>query len=88
MIPYKEPRPLKLLFFIFSLGRGGAERVTANLANHWAGKGWEITVVTVAPEGEDYYALNPAVRRTSINLARPSYNMLDAPARMSSAYRR
>ena len=37
-------------------------------------------MVTVAPEGEDYYALNPAVRRISINLARPSYNMLDGLA--------
>ena len=39
---------MKVLFFIYSLGSGGAERVTANLANYWAKKGWQITIVTTA----------------------------------------
>ena len=45
------------------MGGGGAERVTANLANHWAAAGWEITVVTLAPIGLDFYELHPAVTR-------------------------
>lgn len=61
--------PMRLLIYIHSLENGGAERVVANLANYWAGIGWEITVVTVAPEAGDFYRLDPAVRRISLNLA-------------------
>ncbi len=69
--------PTKLLFYIFSLGQGGAERVTANLANYWAAKGWEITIVTLAPTANDYYALEPAIRRRVIGLARPSRDLVE-----------
>lgn len=55
---------------------GGAERVTANLANHWAGKGWEITVVTLAPCSLDAYELHAAVERTVLNLASDSGNIV------------
>jgi glycosyltransferase involved in cell wall biosynthesis len=68
---------LKLLFFIHSLSSGGAERVTANLANHWAGKGWDITVVTLAPQSDDFYVLCPAVKRIALELAGDSGNVLD-----------
>jgi glycosyltransferase involved in cell wall biosynthesis len=67
---------LKLLFFIQSLGGGGAERVTTSLANHWARRGWEVTVVTVAPLSEDAYVLHPAVQRVSLGLAGDSANRL------------
>lgn len=59
---------MKLLIFIHSLSSGGAERVTANLATHWAGKGWSITVVTLAPYSLDSYELHPTVKRISLNL--------------------
>ncbi len=60
---------MKLLLFIYSLSSGGAERVTATLANHWAAKGWAVTVVTVASTDRDFYALAPQVRRVELNLA-------------------
>lgn len=66
----------KLVFFIHSMGGGGAERVTANMANHWAGKGWDITVVTLAALSLDFYDLHPAVRRIALNLAGDSGNVL------------
>lgn len=67
---------MKLLIFIHSLNSGGAERVTANLANHWAGKGWDITVVTLAARGLDFYELHPAVKRIALELAGDSSNGL------------
>lgn len=67
---------MRLLFFIHSLSSGGAERVTANLANHWAAKGWHITIVTLAPLSLDFYELHPAVRRTALELAGESQNVL------------
>lgn len=37
---------MKILFFIMSMGRGGAERVIANLANRYAANDDNVTVVT------------------------------------------
>jgi glycosyltransferase involved in cell wall biosynthesis len=67
---------MKLLFFIHSLSNGGAERVTVNLANHWADKGWDITVVTLAPQSNDFYVLHSAVKRIALELAGDSGNVL------------
>jgi glycosyltransferase involved in cell wall biosynthesis len=60
---------VRLLIYIYSLENGGAERVFANLANHWAKKGWNITVVTVASVSTDFYVLDPAITRIALNLA-------------------
>lgn len=69
------PAPVKrLVIIIHSMGGGGAERTTANLANHWARKGWEITVVTLAPICFDFYELDPEVSRLSLDLAGNSRN--------------
>jgi glycosyltransferase involved in cell wall biosynthesis len=68
---------MKILFFIYSLGGGGAERTTVNLANHWAKKGWKITIVTLAPANGDAYALHPTIERISLNLAAASRNVVD-----------
>ena len=69
---------MKLLFFISSLGGGGAERVTVNLANYWAAKGWEITIVTLAEVSQDAYALDPSVARLSLSMTGNSKNIADA----------
>jgi glycosyltransferase involved in cell wall biosynthesis len=69
---------LNILIFIHSLSSGGAERVTVNLANHWADKGWQVTIVTLASESLDFYQLDPAVRRIVLNLAGDSSNPLMA----------
>ena len=65
---------MKLLFFIHALSGGGAERVTTNLANHWADRGWDVTIVTLAPERLDAYPLHSNVHRISLNLAIDSAN--------------
>jgi glycosyltransferase involved in cell wall biosynthesis len=70
-VPFK-----RLVIFIHSMGGGGAERVTANLANHWAGKGWELTVVTLEQCSLDAYELHPAVERISLGLAGDSANIV------------
>ncbi len=59
---------MKLLFFIHSLGAGGAERVTSIMANHWSGKGWPVTVLTMTAASTDFFKLHPAVERISLGL--------------------
>ena len=67
---------MKLLIFISSLASGGAERVTANLANYWAEKGWDVTIVTLASQRDDFYELSPAVKRIALGLDSESKNVL------------
>ena len=59
---------MRLLIYIHSLENGGAERVVANLANHWTSLGWAVTVVTVAPRARDFYVLDPGVGRRCLDL--------------------
>ncbi|PJF39165.1 MAG: glycosyltransferase family 4 protein, partial [Phototrophicales bacterium] len=54
------------------LSSGGAERVTANLANHWAKKGWEVTVVTLSDGVDDFYELESSVRRIKLAMLQES----------------
>ena len=69
---------MKLLFFINSLSCGGAERVTANLANYWDEKGWKVSIVTLASSKQDFYQLNPSVTRIALNLTGDSGNIVGA----------
>lgn len=71
---------MKLLIFIYSLHCGGAERVTANLANHWAAKGWQVILVTLDSTAKDFYSLHPAVQRVALNMAEGSSGALQAIA--------
>ena len=59
---------MRLLIYIHSLENGGAERVVANLANHWASTGWDVTLVTVAPHTRDFYVLDGRVQRRCLDL--------------------
>jgi glycosyltransferase involved in cell wall biosynthesis len=82
---------LNILFFIHSLSSGGAERVTATLANHWASKGWSITVVTVTESARDFYSLDSRVRRITLNMAgisrSPLHAIFNNAARVSALQR-
>lgn len=71
---------MRLLFLLPSLSSGGAERVTATLANHWAEKGWSITIVTVSSIEQDFYALDPRIHRIAIRMDSPSRNAGQAVA--------
>jgi len=69
---------MKLLIFIHSLSSGGAERVTTNLANYWAGKEWDITIATLTGDESDFYQLHPRVKRIALNLDADSQGLLSA----------
>jgi glycosyltransferase involved in cell wall biosynthesis len=53
---------MRLALVISALGAGGAERVIVTLANAWAARGWEITLITFEPPGtKPYYRVDPGV---------------------------
>jgi glycosyltransferase involved in cell wall biosynthesis len=67
---------MRLVIFIYSMGDGGAERVTANLANYWAKKNWDITIISIAPISLDLFKLHPAIKRLSLDMSNDSANAL------------
>lgn len=69
---------MKVLFLVPSLGMGGAERVTANMANYWAERGWRVAVASLAAKESDFYELHPAIERIELNVAGESKNKFAA----------
>lgn len=57
------------MLVIYSLARGGAERVMAILANSWAAQGHEVTIVTLDRQDRDAYPLVPQVKRVALGMA-------------------
>lgn len=69
---------MKILLSISSLKAGGAERVLSHLANYWVNNGKDISIVTTWSAEKDFYALDPKIRRMSLNRGGESASMLKA----------
>lgn len=52
---------MRLTLVITSLGRGGAERTSATLANAWARQGHEITLITLARDDDPAFNLHSSI---------------------------
>jgi GalNAc-alpha-(1->4)-GalNAc-alpha-(1->3)-diNAcBac-PP-undecaprenol alpha-1,4-N-acetyl-D-galactosaminyltransferase len=66
-----------ILFVIYSLGRGGAERVVVRMANYWAGIGRKVGILTFNTQPPQYN-LHPDVHLIQADIATPSVNTLAA----------
>ena len=73
-----KERELSILFFLNSLSLGGAERATVNLANYWAGKNWEVTIVTLDSKSLDFYEIHPSIKRIALDISGNSSNCINA----------
>ena len=72
---------MKLVLIVPSLGGGGAERVMATLANAWAMRGVEVTLITLSSAVNDRYPLDRRVWRVALDVARRSSNPAQALGR-------
>lgn len=59
---------------ISSLTVGGAERVLSAMANYWAEKNWNVSLITLSDDSSDHYSLHPDVRRIALAVMAPSAN--------------
>jgi glycosyltransferase involved in cell wall biosynthesis len=59
---------MKIVLVTTSLECGGAERVTVNLANAWAARGWDVTIVTLTGSDTDFYPLDDQIERVALDL--------------------
>lgn len=78
----------RIMLVIYSLGRGGAERIMTELANHWAEEGREVSLITFAPDTESSYALNPKVQQRCLQFGGASLTVGHAIFRNITALRR
>ena len=69
---------MKIMFVIYSMIPGGAERVAATLINHWVSSGDELILVTITSAEIDFYELDGRIKRMPLNLARASRNWRDS----------
>ena len=67
---------MHILILTYSLCSGGTERVTVNLANHWAKQGRKITIVTLASGNLDFYHVHPLVQRIEIDTSAESSHFI------------
>jgi GalNAc-alpha-(1->4)-GalNAc-alpha-(1->3)-diNAcBac-PP-undecaprenol alpha-1,4-N-acetyl-D-galactosaminyltransferase len=73
---------MRLTIIMSSLGLGGAERVTASLANAWAALGHDVTVLLLAsPEAPRFFETNPGIRVQALSLLGDSRNPVAAAFR-------
>jgi glycosyltransferase involved in cell wall biosynthesis len=62
---------MRITTVIEDLGGGGAERVCVNLANAWAGRGWDVTLLTVSNiAATPAYTIDSRVRMRNIGWRR------------------
>lgn len=64
--PLSMKDPLSILIVIPSLRGGGAERVTVDLASHWAFLGHEVVLLTQSDPSTDVYHYNKRIQRVSL----------------------
>lgn len=69
---------MRVTLIISSFGAGGAERVMAVMANHWAEHGREVTLITLASAQEDFYPLHPCIDRIGLAATGVSSNIAAA----------
>jgi len=71
-------RAKRITFIIPEMTPGGAERVMAIMANHWAERGRKVTVITIAAKSPADFQLNNGVARMSIELSGDALSPIDA----------
>jgi GalNAc-alpha-(1->4)-GalNAc-alpha-(1->3)-diNAcBac-PP-undecaprenol alpha-1,4-N-acetyl-D-galactosaminyltransferase len=68
---------MRVTFAIPSLGSGGAERVLTILANTWASKGWEVTIISLNNEEWDsFFEVDRRIRWVRLGLLKEAANPL------------
>lgn len=67
-----EGRTLEITLVIFALSVGGAQRVLSLMANYWAAKDWQVTLITLSDRSEDHFLLDDRVHRLALDQMKAS----------------
>ncbi len=70
---------MRLVFVIYSLQAGGAERVLSIMANHWSGKSHKVTVITLDDGSKPpFYDIDSRIQKVSLDIAGTSKNLFES----------
>ena len=69
---------MRITLVISTGGAGGAERAISTMANYWAARDREVTILTLSSEAGDWYELHPRVKRVGLNLLSASAHLGEA----------
>jgi GalNAc-alpha-(1->4)-GalNAc-alpha-(1->3)-diNAcBac-PP-undecaprenol alpha-1,4-N-acetyl-D-galactosaminyltransferase len=69
---------MQLTLIIATLEAGGAERVLSIMANYWAKKGHQITIITLSVSETDFFYIHPDIRRIALDKMSISINPTQA----------
>ena len=68
---------MRITFVIPDLFAGGAQRVMVNMANYWARREWEVTILALAGGGAaPFFVLDSRVRYVSLSISGVSRHLL------------
>lgn len=79
---------MKITLVISTLSSGGAERVMSIIANYWAERGHEITLITIDSENSDFYSLDKRIHRIALGLKEDSPTKWSAIAKNAKRLKR
>ncbi len=68
---------MRITLVIHSLYSGGAERVMSTMANHWAEKGWDITLMTFSSENAPFYPIDSAITYQPLKINQDSFTFVE-----------
>ena len=63
---------MRITLVISTFAAGGAERVMSVMANYWAERGEDITLITLSSQSDDWYKLDPRVKRVGLGVVSTS----------------
>jgi glycosyltransferase involved in cell wall biosynthesis len=69
---------MRITLVVSSVSGGGAEGVLADMANYWAERAHEVTLITVASAKHDIFPLHPGIRRIGLRLMGDSSHLVAA----------
>jgi len=71
--------PIRITFVISSIALGGAEKILAHMANYWARKGLEISILTFDDGKEPpFFHIDPSIAHHTLDIAGGSANPVQA----------
>ena len=59
---------MRITLVISTFDSGGAQRVMSVMANYWAEQGEDITLITLTSQSDDWYKLDPRVKRVGLGV--------------------
>ena len=66
---------MRITLVISTFTAGGAERVMTVMANYWAERGEDVTVITISSQSNDWYQLHPRVKRVGLDVLSQSAHL-------------